>query len=228
MLPLLTGLLLSGLAATPVAATSTEPTRCEGALPPGTYDEIVVPPSAFCSVERSEVWGNIRALAGAQLFTADNVIHGNVVGEDVETIRSRRNMLAGDFVVRGGGPAAFGPTASICGTTVGGHVVIRGTTGGIGLRWAPIPGLDSPNNSFCGTNRISGNVVIADNEVTRLFLVLENWIGGSAVVVNNRGPGRKDVTGNTVGASLVCLRNDLPFDGSNNSARQVVGQCTAA
>jgi hypothetical protein len=227
LLVLATGLAFSGLTSTAVAA-STEPTRCEGPLPPGAYGDIVVPPNVLCSVSRSDVRGNIRAGAGSQLFMADNVIQGSIIAEEATTTRSRRDNIAGNFVVRGGGPAPFGPTAALCGSTVGGHVVVQGTTGGIGLRWGPIPGLDSPTVSPCGTNRISGNVLIEGNEITRLFLVLDNWIEGSAVVVNNRGPGTKAVTGNTVVGDLVCLRNDAPFDGSRNSARQAVGQCAAA
>jgi hypothetical protein len=44
----------------------------------------------------------------------------------------------------------------------------------------------------------------------------------------NKGPGNKTGSGNTVGSSLQCFENDLPFTSAGNVAKQAQGQCTAA
>ena len=220
------GVLCMWPAPIPAVAASTPPTQCASVLPPGTYGDIVVPPNARCDIDESVVTGSIRVLAGAQLFSFDSVIHGSIVGEGAASTRSSRNTVAGNFVVRGGGPAPFGPTALLCGTTLGGNALIQGTTGGIGVRSAPIPGFDPPTAPVCGPNRISGNLVIRDNTMTRPLIVRNNVIGGNAVVANNRGPAPKSVTHNTVRLNLVCTAIDPPFDGGSNSARHVIGQCS--
>ena len=142
------------------------------------------------------MYGSIRVLAGARLFSFDNQVCGNIVGEGAASTRSVRNMVHGNFVVRGGGPAPVGPTALLCGTTLGGSAVIEGTTGGIGVRYSPVPGLDPPTAPHCEANWIGGNLVARGNTMTRPLVILGNEIGGNAVVTNNTGSGAKTVSGN--------------------------------
>jgi hypothetical protein len=59
------GFAVAFAAASLLAATSAvfaEEVSCNGVLPPGTYDNIIVPPNASCAIAGSIVKGNITAL----------------------------------------------------------------------------------------------------------------------------------------------------------------------
>src|SRR5688572_3514853 len=75
-------LTLAALAFVPVAIAE-DPTRCEGTLPPGTYDNVVVPSGASCTMS-----GQI-------------VVNGNVVLEAGESPSSETRLFAGPVTING-------------------------------------------------------------------------------------------------------------------------------
>lgn len=222
----LTPAILTGLGDPALA----EQTQCTSSLPPGTYGHIVVPRGATCTLQDSVVTGNVRVLPGGALVAERTEIGGNLMGHDVTRIRVGLSAIGGNIVVVGAEPVGPPPVAVfVCATSVDGNVVIKQVTGGIGVRTF-LPGFDPPNgnSSRCGSirNEIGGNLIVSNNDSFRT-LVLNNIVRGNVRVVNNRGPGEKTFTGNEVGGSLVCVRNEEPFTSSANSAVRTSGQCAS-
>src|SRR5687767_9039253 len=70
--------------------------ECVGTLPPGTYQNVIVPPGETCIISALEVTGNITALAGSRLLSDNNTVKGNV-----EAVKAKRVDIRGGSV--GGG-----------------------------------------------------------------------------------------------------------------------------
>lgn len=165
-------------------------TRCVGFLPPGAYDNVVVPPGAFCLMEAAEVRGNIKNFG--QLSAIDTVVGGNVEGEP--------------------GPATstlLGAGARGEAVTVRGNVQIKGQTGtsgysGAGGRVVRIGGdfsyLENSGPLVANTGIIGGNVKAEQN--TGGGFIVSSRIGGNLECKENTPP--LLVEFNTIGGNDKC------------------------
>jgi hypothetical protein len=232
-------LLAAGLVVAPGATA--DDTTCMGTLPPGTYDNVVVPPNADCTLTSSVVLGDVLALQDARLFADSNDIRGNIQGDRADQIDIRdtafalgQSVVGGDIqAVDGGGPtgAAFNPFVRVCGTELPNNGDIQvarfrpPASGGSSFVLIGDDGLCSP---FGGGNSVpKGNIEIVENIITNTMGVDANQVGENLQIFKNTGPGAKTVNGNTVGESLQCFENSTPFSGTGNFARDVQGQCSA-
>jgi hypothetical protein len=116
--------LIALVAAQPAAA---DDVRCTGFLPPGVYDNVVVPESAFCSMENSVVRGNVKALSNSHLLVAGgNHIGGNVEGDKALQVQIFHFPAAQPNVINGNGVIVQDTFATIiCGALLpSGNVII--------------------------------------------------------------------------------------------------------
>jgi hypothetical protein len=236
-------LVLTVLVAFPSSA-SAEDTRCVGALI-GTFDNVVVPKNAECSLFASTVRGNVKilrgaslsassnqiagnveALRGSSLFSSGNLIAGNLVGEAPRWIGSLGDRIGGNLAVSGAtGPGfrfqALSVNVFVCGTTVtNGNILVEKSRNG-----TVAVGSSGP---FCAGNDVpAGNILVQENVIpgSEGMAVDRNTVGGNVQVFKNRGQGPKTVLANIVRQDLQCKENDEPFVGGPNLTRKAEGQC---
>jgi hypothetical protein len=211
-------------------------TRCMEVLPPGVYDNVVVPEGRDCFMNQATVRGNLKALPGSRLFVSSSEIRGNVEGDKPEALWLTRgiegNFVGGNVAVTGAGAGApfqvpgGGPlvhvSVAICDTILpGGNVSIEKSseeTAGTVAVGSPI--------LECGGNELEkGNIFVQENFVSEFLVVIGNAVGGNLQVFKNRGPGAKSVSLNTVREDVQCKENDQPFVGGPNAARKAEDQC---
>jgi hypothetical protein len=101
---------------------------------------------------------------------------------------------------------------------VAGNVEVRDnvSTGGSGSF-----GWEIDFNDIGGNFNLENNLVSAANNNP----VQLNQVGENMSVIKNRGTSTKSVVTNTVGDTLRCFENDLPFVGGPNVAPRKEGQC---
>jgi hypothetical protein len=220
------GIALMALGAGSAPALAHE-TRCVGFLS-GTFDDVLVPRDADCSLSFSTVRGNVKALRGSSLFMTNNGIAGNVDGVRPRWIGSLNDSIGGNFSVTGAtGPGfpflGLSVNAFICNARLPrGNVEVKRSTGGTVAVGSLI--------GFCPGNAVAeGNVKVEQNVIPppEQLAVARNTVGGNVQVFKNRGQGQKTVAENTVGENLQCKRNHDPFVGAPNVARNAEGQCAA-
>jgi hypothetical protein len=225
-------------------------TQCDGALPPGIYDNVVVPPDVSCVVVGAQVRGNVTVSEGALLQIIESTIGGNVkalpdsvfIGIE-DTIRGNvEGDLAGVVQIVSPNPEAP--------DVVGGNIQIKGgrfiricgqtlPEGNIEVtRSEPFDGPDGPFDNVVaigdegrcqtlgGGNILDkGGIKVEENNVTGDLGVDQNRVGGNLQVFKNRGTGTKTVQDNTVLGNLQCFENTPPFVGGPNAAQKAEGQC---
>lgn len=208
----LLSVLVVALSASPARADNTE---CTGTLPPGTYDNIVVPKGATCELSSSIVRGNVRALEGSRLNANDNTIEGNVLGNKADVVHLQSLDPAVPDTVEGNIHIKQGnDTAIVCGQTLpSGNIHIE--------KFGPdAKGVGVGDDEFCpvvvagGGNILQkGNIEVKDNAMAPVsnLGVDQNTVNGNVLVYNNSGTGNKTVAFNTVTKNLQCKNNDPPF-----------------
>ena len=244
---LVVGVLLAG--APPAAAESTE---CTGVLT-GTHDNVVVPTGAHCEMVDATVTGNVLVEPGASLRATSSEISGNVEGVDSAWVCLQfGSELGGNLSVTGGNIGTT--SGFDIGVEVGGNVFVTENAGLTFVDAAEVGGnLEVTENTGTleiEHNTIGGNVSIAENSVPAAYTggpatpapggcgvptsfilgaggmsVFNNDASGSNMeVLDNVGPGNKQVVLNTVD-HLACFGNSPPFLGGPNAANQAEGQC---
>jgi len=226
--------LLVGLAAITLGVIAppalADDARCVGFLPPGTYDNVVVPRDTDCNLSGSTVRGNVMVLRGASLFSSGNQIGGNLQGDRPRFVGSLGDTIGGNFSVTGatGMPGFSFPPFSlnvfVCGARLpDGNISVKKSVNGtvaVGSQLGACPG----NTVAKGNIQVQDNFIPAPPEA---LAVSGNTVGGNIQVFKNRGPGQKMVAANTVRQNLQCKENDEPFVGAPNVARNAEGQCSA-
>jgi hypothetical protein len=231
------------LAAGPLAAVLAKPawadnTLCEGTLPPGDYDNVVVPEGTFCNLSDSfvrhnvtaleqsrllmvhdEVDGNVHALEHAEVGIYDSDIRGNVKGHKANAVQVNGSIVGKNIHIVGANvPGPFGPIGAIVDGT-------RLPKGNIHIKKNTTPGV-AVNRSTVE----KGNVKVAENVVhspsfAQGLQILDNQIVGNVQVSKNSGPSEKVVQSNDIRAALQCVENIDPFVGGPNFAQKAKGQC---
>src|SRR5262245_591758 len=178
-------------------------TRCQGPLPPGTYDTVLVPKGINCQVGVSPVGGglvtvqgNVTLQEGASLTNDCNdfTVNGNLQGEGVNSV-----IIIGPTVRISG-------NVSITGAT--GHVFLDDVTIGGNLNISDSNGIDI----ILLNSVIAGNALVQDNTLTDFlrFIIGGNKIAGNLVCGDNAG------TPGTGGEGM-----------TNTVGGQKIGQCSA-
>jgi hypothetical protein len=214
--------------------------ECVNTTATGPHDNIVVPPGAACAVVLAMVRGNIKALQGASLFVSLSQVGGSVyalqgaqlivsnshVGGSIYGDKPSAVQVGGGTIVNGNidiveaGPSVL-HEAGICGVTLPtgnikitktkGSVVVGGTACAAGV----------VNNLLKGNLQVEETVSTLASDV----LQVQSLVAQNLQVYKNTGPASKTVMGNTVGESIQCFENDLPFVGGPNTAPKKEGQC---
>lgn len=186
-------------------------TVCIGSLPPGTYDSVVVPPGATCTLSGSTVLGNVKALANSFLSASNNQILGNVDGDKTRTIWVFDNTVGGNIRISEGGTAESGPADVAIARNIlpSGNIQISRSVGEI----------------VAQANFVhKGNIHVRQIMTTTHSHIVANQVGGSVQVFNDGGPGSKQVQANTA-RRVQCFHNAEPFSGGPNNAPVTQGQC---
>jgi hypothetical protein len=204
--------LLSALAATPASAAIA--TKCEGELPFGSYDRVVVPRNTTCSVSGATVAGNLTVRRGATLNGGTVTIGGSLIAKGATNVRLFEFRVEGDVRIEGGGGNLV-----IQSSTVRGVVDVSGVNGFIAI-------INNESPGALGRMRVRNNVLQPLDPTSTVGLnISSNQVATDATVSGNRGSVAKNVQGNTVGGTLSCIRNEPPFDGRFNTAAVFKGQC---
>jgi hypothetical protein len=203
-------------------SASADDTQCVAVLPPGTYDNVVVPPGAECLLTNVVVRGNVKALENSELFIDNSQIRQNVIGDKAEEVFSVVNRIGGNLDVKDGTDLFTNAD------TIEGNVKIENLDGDIEVLGNNIPNGDvlvfksatrrlaiNDNNVPNGSVRLFENQ-IGVNPLGNALFVVRNQIGSDGQVFKNRGPGGKVVATNTVDGNLQCKENDPLFVGQPN------------
>lgn len=241
------GVVLAG--APPAIAESTE---CTGLLT-GTHDNVVVPSGAHCEMAGAIVTGNVLVHADASLRASSSQISGNVIGLDSSWVCLQfASQLGGNFHVKGGDVGTT--TGFDAGVEVQGNALVTDNAGLTFIDAAQVGGKVGVRKNTgtleIEFNTVGSNVRIAKNIVPATYTggpatpgpggcglptsfilsaggmsAIVNDVSDSNMwVLNNSGPGNKQVVGNIVD-NLRCMGNSLPFVGGPNVAEDAEGQC---
>jgi hypothetical protein len=190
----------------------TSNTECIGALPPGAYHNVVVPPGQSCEIGASVLSGYLKAFAGSRLVSINNRIDGNVEALGAAFVHLDRDVVGGNIhILHGPGQTANFLSYRVMEVTVPeGHVHIIGNEGDI----------------LFMRNRVQkSHIKIQDNVIPALLNIFSNEAGTHMEVSQNTGPGSKFVQFNTAGRRISCFGNTPPFFGLPNTAPELEGQC---
>lgn len=82
-----------------------DPFPCVGVAPPGTYDNVVVPPGAQCTLNGSTIRGTVKALEDSRLFMNTDIVHGNVEGYVASAVILQNSTVYGNVhIIEGHDP----------------------------------------------------------------------------------------------------------------------------
>jgi hypothetical protein len=205
-------------AAAAPAAVAAPVTICNGELPFGSYDNVVVPPRATCSAGGSTVARTFAVGPGATLNGGGVTIGGSLIAQGAENVRLDDFSVGGDVIIRGGGGNLV-----IAESTVRGVVDVSGVNGFIAI--INNDSTQDPRNAL-GRVRVVNNVLQPLDPTSTVGLnISSNTVRTDATVSGNTGRVDKNVQGNTVGGTLSCIGNQLPFLGTFNTAAAFRGQC---
>jgi hypothetical protein len=219
---------------TPSADVSSTPSdvQCTGILPPGAYQNVIVPPNGECFILNSVVQGNIKALENSLLFVSGGTtVSGSIQGDKALGVVVANDPPGNRNIVRGNIEIKEGSVAYVCGAVLPeGSIQVEKINGNVFVGAIAC--------SFAGGGSIleKGNIKVEDNFIQPAVGFLPPFslqIGdnlvrrGNLQVFKNRGPGEKVVTNNTIGQALQCFENTPPFLGGPNAAQKAEGQCFA-
>jgi hypothetical protein len=222
-------LVLSAMLVAPGAAVADD-TRCIGALPADTYDNIIVPRDSLCVLQGSVVRGSIKIEQNARLVAIYNEIRGNVEGDKAELLQMTANTVGGNvFIEKGETPGDGGFDIYLCGNTLTqGNIQVEKIQGSIVIG-DPEPSVAypcAPNNVQKGNIKLEKNLAVPFAGMPTSGLVIRgNQVGGNLQVFKNEGPASKTIQGNVVNQDLQCFENDPVVVGGPNFAAKAEGQC---
>ena len=185
-------------------------THCQGTLPPGVYENIVVLPDAICLLNNSVIIRDVMALPRSSLVMVDDQVGGNIESHNATQVIVQGGTVGGGIRIKGGG--FQGVAASINNVTVsGGDIQVENV---------------EANILFIGSSRVTnGGILTSRNVVTSDFQIQFNTVSESLEVFRTLGPAAKIVSLNTVADAVRCEGNEPPFVGGPNFAPTREGQC---
>ena len=226
-----------GLTQTPTQAV--EATECTTTLTGGTYDRLVVPEGATCTLEDVTVNGNVRVLSTGALFTYDSTINGSVRGDGARTVRLFDTDIvgtgtSGNVNLTGTlGRIIIGNLGCKIDPAVGNNITLIDNLGGIGIcqmtvgETITLQGNDKNIGVFHNT---TGNSLIIQGNTGDFTRVRANDVGlsggGSIIVQDNESQVR--LRNNHSANSFNCSGNVPDPTGYGNTAdNSMNGQCAS-
>lgn len=190
----------------------TSNTECVGALPPGAYHNVVVPPGQSCEIGASVLSGYLKAFAGSRLVSIANDIDGSVEALGAAFVHLERTNVGGNIhILNGPGQTNNFLSYRVIEVTVPhGHVHVMHNEGDI---------------LFMRNRVAKSHIKIEENVIPALLNIFSNEIGTELDVSRNTGPGTKFVQFNTAGRRIACFDNTPLFFGVPNTAPELEGQC---
>lgn len=143
-----------------VSASASSVTTCSGTLPPGTYDNVVVPAGEGCTIDQSTITGTVTAsYPGDSIIITDSIIGGRVMIDHMSPNGRSAIVLFGNELSR--------------------NLTVTDNVPG----WGLVIG-DCPSTPTC--NIIGGNLTISDNApLEGVGRLNTNVVGGKLVVEGN-------------------------------------------
>jgi hypothetical protein len=192
-------------------AAMADDTTCVGVLPPGVYDNVVVPSGASCVIAGAEIRGNLKAEPGSQIIDVRNsTIHGNVEGDSFSSFDLHGSTVGGNVTLK-----KFTTNVQVCETQVREDLQVEDGQGRVELG----------NPPTCAGNQVGENLQAYKNVITVYLAINGNMVGKNLQVYENVGLGPKTVEDNTVGQIVQCFKNEPPFKGGPNQAPEREGEC---
>ena len=159
--------------------------ECVGVVHSGTFDNVVVPPGAFCLLQDAIVAGNIKALESSHLLINRGArVGGDIEGDkaDVQLLaigNNARNLVHGSIQIKGAGAVAL-----VCGTDLPqGEIRLEKNTGFVHAGGVTCDGFGEGNTLPNGRIRIKKNII----PTTRSLEITGNVVGGDLEVLKNEG-----------------------------------------
>jgi carbonic anhydrase/acetyltransferase-like protein (isoleucine patch superfamily) len=219
--------------------------RCDGSFKGKTYDEVIVPRGATCTLVDARVTGDVRVQRDAYLQVTGTKVRGDIEGNasqtifvdsgsrisgSVEAVKARQFFVYNSTVGEDIEPEKTRETVQICGNTVRkGNIEVRRSGPDVSL--SQHPGTDiligDPLADGCRGNVVKrGDVIVTRNFADIEFVIRGNSIKrGDLSVTKNTGPVPKIVNANTGGDRLVCRVNTAVAGTANNGWDRKSGQC---
>jgi hypothetical protein len=184
---------------------------CNGTFNNQTYSNVSVPSGSVCHLDSDTVTGNITV--SGQIYASSLTVGGTVSSDGGQVVQIDSSTVGGDFSVKnlGNGPANQ-DSVSIVINTIGGNLIVQHNSSPTG-------------DELVSTNTVHKNEIDASNQISGDLAITAETVAGSMVVFRNSGPGTKEVDGNTISNTLLCLQNQAPFEASDNKATRKIGNC---
>jgi len=197
---------VAGLYAVPASAAMA--TECTTTLS-GTYDKIVVPDGATCTLDGATVVKGVRAGAGSSLYTMNATIGGNVMTRDAYTVQIIDTNVGHNIKVSGTTDLTkIGDAACTVDPSAARNLMVKGNSG---------------PTAICSMT-VGNNIAVFNN--TGTVGVFRNTTDNNLLVFGNSGKGTR-LRDNTVGINLNCEDNTSPkfVNVRNTVGGQMLGQC---
>lgn len=207
-------------------AASANDFQCVGAVPTGTFDNVVVPAGATCTLSNATVRGNIAVQPQGALYATNNDVHGNIESTKPRFVWLDDNEVGGRVWAKEAAVGADPLTIWFCNNRIGGNVQIEKIVASFGIIVGPGSGCPGVG----GGNTVGGNLILLENVIGPSIggiNVTANTVRGNLQFFKNTGPGPKHVHANTIHEDLQCFENSPGMSGTGNVARKAEGQCSA-
>jgi len=190
-------LMLAGVLAVAAGGASAQVTKCTGTLPPGDYNQLIVPAGAKCTISRGDVTVENNVTVGRRaslrvLAPAKFTDFGSLTAAGADAI---------DIVPEPKGAASIFGDISATGITVSVRIEETSVDGNVSVA--------NSRGEFVELSRdnVAGNVVVRNNK-TGQNLITGNAIGGNLVCSDNTPAPVDQGKPNTVGGNKVgqCTR----------------------
>jgi hypothetical protein len=191
-------------------------TECNGTLPPGTYDNIIVPPGATCTINGSVIRGSVLALRDSRLFMSSDQVVDFIKGDGADIVHIVATTVGEQIFLHNGTLSGGGGFLNVL---ISNGTVVR--NGNIHVQ-----NMQADIIAIMNVTVERGSIELIDN-VTETFLQTEfNVVGANVDVFRNSGAGGKFITNNTAGVAVRCFENTGAFFvGGPNFAPSRQGQC---
>ncbi|MCA0291874.1 MAG: hypothetical protein LCH82_09615 [Actinobacteria bacterium] len=205
-------------------------TVCTGTLT-GTYDAIVVPAGATCTLDGAVVRGNVKVGAGATLMTYDTVVRLNVFGDQAAKVNIIDTNVWGQIhFTRTKGEIIIGTAGCKVDPIADGNINLQNNYGPIAICMMTVKNniLLHNNHNRIGVfdNTVRGGIQVAGNDSPAIRL-RNNTVGHNMALRNNDVKIAFVAKNNIIGGQGQCFGNDIAPTGSGNTAGGgLTGQCT--
>jgi hypothetical protein len=193
------------------ATTTSSDLRCRGTVT-GTFQDVIVPAGATCTIQGSTVNGNVLARERSRLFISATRVAGNIDGVAASVVQVKGGSVGGNIEVGDGSSPGEVGVAVYAGTVL--------TRGDLRVRR-----MNTGEIRIADIRLRNGSITVEENFVSSSLRVVRNFVAKDVTVRRNRGAGQKIVRNNEVLQTIKCEENAPPFVGGPNQAARAEGQC---